>query len=179
MKAGRNRLGRKDHPQRARQIGQRLNWRVPSIGLLLVAAAISVAIGPAQAATGGASTHASTAAQVGGGIAFSPVRLAGATWYGPGLYGNNTACGQVLRPSTTGVAHRKLPCGTVVRFTYRGRQVVTRVIDRGPYSEGNDWDLTQAVARALGFEAVGADKVGFAIARGSAQSSDAKRRARR
>jgi rare lipoprotein A len=113
------------------------------------------------------------------GLAFTPLRWAGATWYGPGLYGNGTACGQVLRPTTMGVAHRSLPCGTTVKFVYRGRQVVTKVIDRGPYSYGNDWDLTQAVARALGFESVGADEVGFAVARGTAQDSRAKRRLRR
>ena len=35
-----------------------------------------------------------------------------ASWYGPGLYGNRTACGQTIRPSTLGVAHKRLPCGT-------------------------------------------------------------------
>src|SRR5688500_6354796 len=36
------------------------------------------------------------------------------TWYGPGFYGNRTACGQRLTRSTQGVAHRTLPCGTKV-----------------------------------------------------------------
>jgi rare lipoprotein A len=161
MKAGRNRLGRKDHPQRALKSERR--WRAPWIGLLLVATAISVAASPAQAATGGASTGASTVAQLGGEMAFSPMRLADATWYGPGLYGNQTACGQVLRPGTVGVAHRDLPCGTPVKFVYGGHYLVTRVIDRGPYSKGNDWDLTNGARKALGFP--GVDQIRYAIGR--------------
>ena len=141
--------------------------------LLLIAAMLVLGATPAQAATGGAATPA--ADQANAGAAFPPLRWAGATWYGPGLYGNNTACGQVLRPSTLGVAHRTLPCGTAVKFVYRGRQIVTRVIDRGPYSYGNDWDLTLAVAEALDFDQVGADLVGFAVSREYAGSSRAKR----
>jgi hypothetical protein len=146
--------------------------------LLTVAATLACAAAPAQAGTGGASPTAAAGAP-GSGLAFTPLRWAGATWYGPGLYGNRTACGQVLRPGTLGVAHRNLPCGTAVKFVYRGRQVVTRVIDRGPYSHGNDWDLTLAVARALSFERVGADRVGFALSRQFARNWRAKRAATR
>jgi peptidoglycan lytic transglycosylase len=142
---------------------------------LLVAALLACAPGPATAATGGATTTASSGAQLGSGLAFAPLRWAGATWYGPGLFGRHTACGQVLRPGTFGVAHRNLPCGTAVKFVYRGRRVVTRVIDRGPYSHGNDWDLTLAAARALRFERVGRDRVGFAVSRKFARTLRAKR----
>jgi peptidoglycan lytic transglycosylase len=77
-----------------------------------------------------------------------------ATWYGPGFFGNQTACGQVLAPDLQGVAHRSLPCGTQVAFTYNGRSIVVPVIDRGPYGvAGADWDLTQATAAALGISA--------------------------
>jgi rare lipoprotein A (peptidoglycan hydrolase) len=77
-----------------------------------------------------------------------------ATWYGPGFFGEQTACGQVLAPDLQGVAHRSLPCGTQVAFTYNGRSIVVPVIDRGPYGvAGADWDLTQATAAALGITA--------------------------
>jgi rare lipoprotein A len=77
-----------------------------------------------------------------------------ATWYGPGFFGKQTACGQVLAPDLQGVAHRSLPCGTQVAFTYNGRSIVVPVIDRGPYGvAGADWDLTQATANALGITA--------------------------
>ena len=125
---------------------------------------------PAQAGTGGASPDSPEA---GGGLAFTPMRWAGATWYGPGLYGNSTACGQRLTPNTVGVAHRDLPCGTTVKFVYRGRSIVTQVIDRGPYSRGNSWDLTLAAARALRFDKVGADRVGYAVSLEYARNSPA------
>ena len=34
-----------------------------------------------------------------------------ASWYGPGFFGNRTACGQTLTRKTIGVAHRNLPAG--------------------------------------------------------------------
>jgi hypothetical protein len=75
-----------------------------------------------------------------------------ATWYGPGFFGNETACGQTLTRRTYGVAHKTLPCGSKVVVRYRGRFVRTTVIDRGPFANGAKWDLTQATARALRFE---------------------------
>jgi hypothetical protein len=74
-----------------------------------------------------------------------------ATWYGPGFYGQRTACGRTLSQETLGVANRTLPCGTDVSILYRGRTITVPVIDRGPYSSA-EWDLTSATARKLGFE---------------------------
>lgn len=82
-----------------------------------------------------------------------------ATWYGPGFYGNTTACGRTLGYSTLGVAHRTLPCGTKVAIMYRGRTVMVEVIDRGPYARSN-WDLTRETAERLGFS--GTDNIGVA-----------------
>jgi rare lipoprotein A (peptidoglycan hydrolase) len=131
--------------------------------LTALLASLAILAAPAHAeGPGGATTIAAGKAKQGAGLAFTPLRWAGATWYGPGLYGNRTACGQVLRPRTMGVAHRRLPCGTVVKFVHRGRRVVTRVIDRGPFTHGNAWDLTNGARRALGFS--GSGKVRYAIA---------------
>jgi len=82
-------------------------------------------------------------------------RLAGASYYGPGLYGNGVACGGTLLPGTMGVAHKTLPCGTKVKLRYHGRTVTVPVIDRGPYVPGRDYDLTEAVKERLGFPGVG------------------------
>ena len=82
-------------------------------------------------------------------------RSTAASYYGPGLYGNSTACGQTLTASTVGVANRTLPCGTKVTFRYRGRTVTARVIDRGPYAAGREWDLTSALKAKLGFGSTG------------------------
>jgi hypothetical protein len=78
-------------------------------------------------------------------------RHAHASYYGPGLYGNGMACGGTLRPGTLGVAHKTLPCGSRVRFRYRGRTVAVPVVDRGPYVAGRDYDLTAATRARLGF----------------------------
>ena len=82
-------------------------------------------------------------------------RLAGASWYGPGLWGNGVACGGTLMPGTMGVANKALPCGTRVKLRYRGRSVTVPVIDRGPYVAGRDYDLTEATKSRLGFPSTG------------------------
>lgn len=72
------------------------------------------------------------------------------SWYGPGFYGNRTACGVVvLEKHTIGVAHRSLPCGTRVTFRHDGKTVVTRVIDRGPYVAGRIFDLTHGACAVV------------------------------
>jgi hypothetical protein len=78
-------------------------------------------------------------------------RYAYASWYGPGLYGNPLGCGGTLTPGTLGVAHKTLPCGTKVTFRRGNRSVRVRVIDRGPYVGGREYDLTAATAQRLGF----------------------------
>jgi peptidoglycan hydrolase-like protein with peptidoglycan-binding domain len=76
---------------------------------------------------------------------------ANATWYGPGFYGNRTACGRTMSKDLVGVAHKSLPCGTRVTFAYKGRYLTTRVVDRGPYVKGVAWDLTYRAAQRLNF----------------------------
>lgn len=81
------------------------------------------------------------------------------TWYGPGWYGRRTACGQKLTSTLMGTAHKTLPCGTVVHFRYKGRRASARVVDRGPYARGVEFDLTWAVARKLGVISIGRAEV--------------------
>ena len=73
-----------------------------------------------------------------------------ATWYGPGFYGNRTACGEKLTRSIVGVADRTLPCGTPVSISYNGQTLTLPVIDRGPYANSATLDLTSAAAEELG-----------------------------
>lgn len=73
-----------------------------------------------------------------------------ATWFGPGFYGQKTACGQTMTPVIVGVASRTLPCGTLVLVNYKGHRLTVPVIDRGPYAKnGAMWDLTAGAASAL------------------------------
>jgi peptidoglycan lytic transglycosylase len=77
-------------------------------------------------------------------------RVATTTQYGPGFYGKKTACGVKLTRSTIGLANRTLRCGEHVSIYYQGRTLSVPVIDRGPYANGADFDLTMATGRALG-----------------------------
>jgi hypothetical protein len=77
-----------------------------------------------------------------------------ASWYGPGFYGNRTACGQTFTSRLMGVAHRSLPCGYIVTIRYNGRYRTVPVVDRGPYARGRDFDLTEALRNYLGFDGV-------------------------
>jgi hypothetical protein len=159
-----------------RQNKNRIRWAAA-----LAAAIASIALLPAaaQAGTGGASSYGGFSngeAGSGTGGAYTGWKRAGASWYGPGLYGRQTACGQTLRPGTIGVAHKSMPCGTRVKFRYRGNVVVARVIDRGPYVDGLAWDLTEAASEMLDFESVGVDKVAYAVPKKVARKI---RRARR
>lgn len=161
MQPSGNRLARKNDSRRAprsERAPRRLRWAAPLVALAILA----FGAGPAQASPGGASPIASSpvASQD---LVFSPFKSAGASWYGPGLYGNKTACGQTLRATTIGVAHRNLPCGTMVKFVYHGHAVLAPVIDRGPYVKGRAWDLTAAASEALAFEGVGMVRYAIAV----------------
>lgn len=125
-------------------------WPANHIGRFQVRAVVE---GP-----GGASARAGTPSAP---VTVTVYRPAIATWYaGPSEYGSKTACGETLRKNTLGVANRTLPCGTQVALYYQGRTMVVPVIDRGPYANHADWDLTAAVARALGTYVVGVATVG-------------------
>jgi rare lipoprotein A (peptidoglycan hydrolase) len=164
MQPSRDRHARKDDSRRA-PAAERRAYRRPRWTVALAALTILLCgAGPAHASTGGASSIAASGTSVAGQeFAFSPFRSAGASWYGPGLWGRKTACGETLRPNTLGVAHRNLPCGTAVKFVYHGHALITQVIDRGPYVKGRAWDLTAAASEALEFEGVGMLRYAVAV----------------
>jgi peptidoglycan lytic transglycosylase len=109
--------------------------------------------------TGRLTTRATVARETGASLALAAplettmtvYRPALATWYGPGFYGRKTACGLRMTRTLLGVAHRRLPCGTQVAITYKGKAITVPVVDRGPFKRGRRWDLTSAAATALGF----------------------------
>ncbi len=152
-------------------MSKRKQLSLPWILALVAAAVLVLGAAPSQAATGGASSYSASTA--GKNFAFSHWRVGGASWYGGrSLWGAKTACGQTLHPRTLGVAHKKLPCGTTVKFRYHGHVLVTRVIDRGPYVRGRSWDFTAAASKVLGLEGVG--RVRYAIARHLARTSSSR-----
>jgi hypothetical protein len=81
------------------------------------------------------------------------------SWYGPGFFENRLPCWQWLAahglpiqflPDTWGVAHKSLPCGTMVTLTHGANAVTVPVVDRGPYIAGREFDLSPRVKAALG-----------------------------
>ncbi len=136
------------------------NGKTRVITGLACAAALAVGATTAQAQTsGGTATTAqpSPTPSPSGGTSWTVYKKA--TWYGPGFWGRQTACGMVLQPTVIGTAHKGLPCGTTVTFTHAGLSVTATVIDRGPYKKGYAWDLTKKTAKKVGFLAVGAGKI--------------------
>lgn len=81
-----------------------------------------------------------------------------ASWYGAES-GNRTANGEHFNGTSLTAAHRSLPFGTKLRVTYRGKSVVVRINDRGPYIKGRDLDLSRAAAARIGLTRAGVDKV--------------------
>jgi rare lipoprotein A len=130
-----------------------------STSLLALLGLLALFAGPVAAAsaagTGGASAPPTAAPATAAPAPAKPkLHTTGiATWFGPGFYGKKTACGQTMTPALVGVANRTLPCGTLVKVSYRGHLLTLPVIDRGPYSHiGADWDLTTGAAQTLGIE---------------------------
>jgi rare lipoprotein A len=124
------------------------------MALLATAAALAaspVAGALATTSTGGAAAPGAPASGASAAAGHRIHTSALATWFGPGFYGKKTACGQTLTPGVVGVANRTLPCGTLVKVSYKGVAITVPVLDRGPYSHiGADWDLTSGAAQALG-----------------------------
>ncbi|MBV9803868.1 MAG: hypothetical protein JO130_11775 [Solirubrobacterales bacterium] len=104
--------------------------------------------------------QATSAAASAPSLSITVYRRSVATLYGPGFYGQRTACGVILRRRTIGVANRTLPCGTQIQIYYDGNVLTVPVIDRGPYAHNANWDLTMASGRALGM--LGTETVGAA-----------------
>lgn len=116
-------------------------WSANHIGRFLIRAVLGTT--SASAASTASTASAPT-------VATTVYRPSIATLYGPGFFGRKTACGSRLTRSTIGLANRTLKCGSLVAVYYRGRTLNVPVIDRGPYANGADWDLTIATGRALG-----------------------------
>lgn len=70
---------------------------------------------------------------------------------GDGFEGRRTACGAIFHTHIVQVAHKTLPCGTLLRIedTSSGRTVDAEVTDRGPYVPGRIVDLSWAAFSQL------------------------------
>ena len=68
-----------------------------------------------------------------------------ACYYANKFNGRKTASGEKFSNSKLTAAHRKLPFGTKAKVTNlaNGRHVIVIINDRGPFSGGNDIDLSK------------------------------------
>ena len=84
-----------------------------------------------------------------------------ASWYGYPFHGRATANGELFDRDRPSAAHPTLPLPSIVRVTNLAnqRQLELRVNDRGPFVGDRIIDLSQAAARALGFEEHGTTEV--------------------
>ena len=82
-----------------------------------------------------------------------------ASWYGPGFHGKTTASGSRYDQNALTAAHPTAPFGTRYRVTYKGRSVVVRITDRGPFTGGRCIDLSRGAASAIGMIGAGVGTV--------------------
>jgi rare lipoprotein A len=99
------------------------------------------------------------------------VRQGLASYYGPGFEGKRTASGIAFDKTAMVAAHPTYPFGTVVRVTNLAnrRQVVVRVVDRGPArgprAEGVVIDVSSGAAANLDFLRQGRTRVRLEVLR--------------
>jgi len=89
----------------------------------------------------------------------SPANSTIASWYDcatPGQCSRSkiTANGERFNPNALTAAHKTLPFGTKLRVTHKGRSVIVRINDRGPFVKGRHIDLSRAAARKIGCKGV-------------------------
>jgi rare lipoprotein A (peptidoglycan hydrolase) len=72
------------------------------------------------------------------------------SWYGGEFNGRPTASGEIYDQYAFTCAHQTLPFGTWLRVTFRGRSVIVKVNDRGPFVKGRMLDLSRGSAEAIG-----------------------------
>jgi rare lipoprotein A len=92
-----------------------------------------------------------------------------ASWYGVPYHGRHAADGEVYNMYKLVAAHRTLPFNSIVRVTdlQNNRQVVVRIIDRGPFVNNRIIDLSFAAARALDMVGPGVAPVRLELVSGS------------
>mgnify|MGYP001579147864 CR=1 FL=1 len=83
------------------------------------------------------------------------------SWYGEYFNGKETASGEIFHTSKILVAHKKLPLGSVVEFFNPDNRVklAIKILDRGPFIAGREFDLSERAAQILGVKEEGVAKI--------------------
>lgn len=82
-----------------------------------------------------------------------------ASWYdcakpGECSKSKRTANGEKFNPNGLTAAHKTLPFGTRLKVTHKGKSVIVRINDRGPFIKGRSLDLSRGAARKIGCHGV-------------------------
>ena len=85
-----------------------------------------------------------------------------ASWY---RGAQKTANGENYNENDLTAAHKTIPFHSLVKVTYKGRSVVVRINDAGPYISGRVIDLSRAAAKAIGIIEKGVANVQVQILR--------------
>lgn len=88
-----------------------------------------------------------------------------ASFYSHAHHDRLTASGERFDMNAMTAAHRTLKFGTRVRVSYKGRSVVVRINDRGPFVRGRCLDLSYGAAKALGIVRAGVATVRVEVLR--------------
>ncbi len=94
------------------------------------------------------------------------VQKGDAVYYANKYAGGATACGGTYDPSAKTAAHRKLPCGSIVRVKNlaNGEKVKVTITDRGPYGDKDTIiDVSRKAAKRLGFWEAGRTEVRLVV----------------
>ncbi len=89
----------------------------------------------------------------------------GASWYGIQFHQRRTASGERFDMGALTAAHKTLPFGShvCVRSLVNGREVMVRINDRGPFTEGRVIDLSRSAADAIGLLGLGIKQVALSV----------------
>lgn len=87
------------------------------------------------------------------------------SWYGAYFNGMETASGEIFYASKILAAHKNLPLGSVVEFFNPDNQVrlAIKILDRGPFVEGREFDLSEMAAKILGVRGLGVAKLAVKV----------------
>jgi hypothetical protein len=87
--------------------------------------------------------------------------VAPGSWYealaasrGPAGDAERTTCNLTLTSRSLGITHPVLPCGTKLLIRYGDKTLLTEVIDTKLKSPGNQFELTEGVARRIGLDGI-------------------------
>lgn len=104
---------------------------------------------------------------IGGSLLLNAQQKGKATYYSKRMNGRKTASGERLHNDSLVCAHRTHPFGTLlkVKNPANGKEIVVKVVDRGPYLKGRIIDLSIRAARELGILSQGVAMVEVSVYR--------------